>query len=190
LLCVSFFSTMSGKSNEDQKLKDSAIVQAQATAEKDERDRPKSLPVLPGAPAPAAAAAAAPSAEPALNKASLPTAAKSSLAAVGFKPMKVKDDGFDSDSDDNVSEMSFEERPPGPIKTLPTLPGASEPARRPTVLATNIPPPPIPVEQPNLNLNNGQRRGSLLDATGAVSNMLNAVKRTADSDSDGGDDWD
>jgi len=182
---------MSGKSNEDQKVKDSAIVQSAQAASSSGADsaRPKSLPVLPGAPSlPAPAPAPPSSTAPSLTQASLPTAGKSSLASVGFKAMK--DDGFDSDSDDNVSEMSFEERAPGPIKSLPTLPGGNEAARRPTIQATNIPPPPTPVEQPNLNLNNGQRRGSLLDATGAVSNMLNAAKRTADSDSDGGDDWD
>lgn len=184
--------TMSGKSNEDQKLKDSAIVQSQvaAAAAKEEKDRPKSLPVLPG---PSASVTAESPVTPALSKASLPTASKSSLLSVGFKTVaKVKDDGFDSDSDDdNVSEMSFEERSPGPIKALPTLPGGNNSEKRSAIQpAVNIPPPPIPVEQPNLNLNNGQRRGSLMDATGAVSNMLSAAKRTAESDSDGGDEWD
>ena len=187
---------MSGKSGEDQMAKDSALVKsaqektkpsfadtvALAMGKGKGKDQDKDQDKEQGAGKVKSKSGDLPA---------LPTASKSSLLAVGFKTTKGKD-AFDSDTDDdNVSEMSFDERPPGPSKALPSLSGmpAESGANKPAAPVV-IPPPPQPVAQP-MTMGNGQRRGSLLDATGAAANLLNLAKAKVDaSDSDGGDDWD
>ena len=134
---------MTGKSGEDQKAKDAMLVQS-AKANNDNNNNLPKLPGLPPKPTDTSNKPTDTSNKPLPNlpgptAASLPKANTSTLAKAGFKSKK--DDDFDTDdSDDNVSELSFEQKKES--KPLPALPAPIKPPSQ-----SMIPPPPalVPV---------------------------------------------